>query len=1243
MFTTEVQVSVTTSSFLLYNHLLLIAGSAAPASAAAIALRLSSDPSSSDVTTNPFDVTVRNGLGQALMQCEAPTLAVSLREVLGAPSPPPPMPPAPPLQPPMATFGDGLDIEALLNASAPALTVAGRLLRHPATKAAISTAAAVTVGLTVGVSVGSAVAASAAASAGGAAAGGAAGTGGGGGVAGLVPALFGAQRLAMYGGLLSPPPDDVAAAASPPSDWTMGRLGFGRSFFHQSAAGAAVAGSASPTTNATTAAATAVPATGRLRLLQEMQGDTHEMYAGGLHEKEDEDGVGPVQFGLMVTLADAVCSAAVGLVVVISLHLMLLLGWSRLVNRGYYREVRRITPVETPVRLPSGGGGDAPPRGDTDEPGSPPSPLRVAQGMAKRLVAPSRGVRVAPVPAPRGMRAPNLPPLKEEAYSASAVSERMNAKARQRQARAKEEQEKINELIAKKRMEHSQKLNETKFAEEQAQRTRLLEEEKEINRRIASRDAIQNENTMPTPDEGGGEGGGEVEEAVAAVKEEEEEEEMSGAADGREEPPTPPPSPPEAERDGPEGGEAIDADGAKEEGAKEDGVKGGSISEQAGEASTTEGGEVAEGASVAMEAEGSLATNATEPTIAAASDAPTPAAAAKAAATDTAAAVDAPTAADRDDEVTLIDLGAEIALPPPPLPLNPKALVHPPDLQAKSSARKIAWGSQWEATRGGGAKMEDDHGGGPQVAQNTPRGSHLAFTNAKPPFRPLPAVLVWPVPESIAVMLFMPGVVTAASAVLAAWVADLSISISAKLLSVAALYGCLIFLVYEERRLAAFSRAHRAVCWVPSKEPTKLSQVDDPLLWLCARHHLLRPYSRELGEFQPPSDQLEPARTERLISHALTPPWRWRSSWWCPSGSVYRCTSDSLDSLGHWLGSSSGATAVGMRFLLVLTVLQAALAALSGFLSAHPAVRMDGGAFLAPTALIALQLFGMLWASFLIGGARDRVMGAALTLCFLLEIIAMSLLLLSSLLATEAAAAGREQGDYKGLSDALRLAAVSVPVLQAAVYVPLARSLYDAAVLTTGYWVARKQGEDKEERPKDEEEGSAEAEAERKAAAEGAAAEVAAAEAAAELEAAKREAAEREESERAAAEMAAQRAAARREAEAAVQTAMAIRDAKATAAAKATADVAKIEEDVKEMAIKLVDLELSSSSAMARHKKLQAEAEVARMEAQSAAADVALRELRLRELQEEAKRRGGEIMGHEAAPQRLTAGPSMLQ
>ena len=1157
VYTTEVRVVVSTASYSMYAHLMqLTRRPSAPASSATATDPLASEAnslrgassndgmgtggssggggdgsggggggsSSSAATARPFSLVVHNARNQPHVQCERPFLAGASRALVDAPSPPPPQPPhipSPPFPPPLVAFGDDLDVTSFVNVSAPAVAVLGSLLSTPTARAAVSTAAAVTVGLTLGLGVGASVAASVGAGAAGSAAAGAGGAAGGGAAAGLVPALFGAQRLSMYGGLSGTPPPAAEAggaggAGGPPSDWTLGRLGIGSSLV-LAANGYSNGGAGIEEPNAILRRQRQLGAASSNTTLQLPAGPTS------------------VAIAAEATLVDALCSALVIVTAVTAVHLLLLHVWSRLLNRRYYLATGRVPPFER--WRAKGNLNRIHPAPEADlAPAASPAPA----------ATPTRTLR-PPKLSTRMSRPPELPPLRPEAYSAEAVAARLAEKAAHRQARARDEQARINQRIAAKaaewaarqRNQGGQSNQPREGVEEEGRPAAPPAEtggEEDIGAGTAPSPPVPAEHVAsppPSPPEDGT--------APAAAP-------LSAAAPATDSPPaaTPPPPPAAAADSGPV---AVPEDG--------------------------------------------------EPQPHPQPQPPPP-----------------PPPEDEDEDVVLMELDEENPSPPPP-PVG--------GLGASTPPPRIAWGSQWEATRGSTAKVT------PKV---NPAGTSPAEVltledgGGDARFRPLPAVLAWPVPESICTLLCLPGVVGASSAVVGAWTGGLPVGTPFRLLALAGLYLSLLFLAYEGARLAVFSRARRATCWVPTREPADAAAVRDPLLGALARGGLLRPYARELGAYVAPAeDSAEPARTERLLELALTPPSRWRWGWWRPSRSTSRCAGDELLALQHWLGGSSGGTPVGMGFLYVLACLQAAIAACSGLLSTHPLGRTAAGGLLAPSALIALQLFGALWASFLVAAARDRLAGAALSLCFVLECLALCLLLLSSLLAEDSAAAAA-QGDYQSLGTALSVAATAVPLLQAAVYVPLARALYDAFLALLSCLVRRPFSEDLLEVPQaasasgpsgcgdqDPKQAAASASAilpaknddeqEKEEAAKQA--EAARAALAAEAEA---------EAEAKAAQLRAQAAAAQAEAEEAVREAIALREAKESAAAKVAARAAKMEEEIHLMTMQLVDLEMASTSAMEDHRQLKEKATAAEAEARAAADDLALRELRLRELVE---------------------------
>ena len=1122
--TTEVTLAVSTPSYSLSQALITLASYADPAS----------------VSRN-LSIEILNDNGQVLSQCEPMRLAGASRTVVAAPSPPPPAPPEPPSlpfppsPPPLIELGMGLIASSLVNKSSPSLAVLGQAINLPSVKATVASVAVVTVAISAGVRVATSILAGTAASTAGSAAGAA------GGAAGALPALMGCQRFALYGRLSGVPEDDELAA-DPPGDWTMGQLGLGRSLF----------GTGQGRMNSSAAGNQSDELSGVVRRRQlQISNESAE----GDEARSPLAGVTPVAVGLSVTLADTVCSAMVVLAVVTALHLLLLIGWTRIVNRNYYAVPlpKQAKPLAPASRSPTAASAVA--SATAVAASASLAAIASTQLATRRLFSSLRRVHPAPssayLPAPasaslghpssssRNSESPSAAQPDEEASSEFAPTDAPSA-AREAKDKEEKEEKKLDPSAAP----------------------------------SASDDAEDDAGSAPVSAPATGQAS-----ALASAL-------ASAPASATASAPTPPPSPPNELAESPANGSA---------------------SEPA----------VVEGAALAN-----------------------PPASEDAAITvkevESAANGDGDGLA--DGEVVELELGEGVRTPPS----------QSAQLSGLHTSR-VAWAERMppDSTPSLPAEATQPDLSGLSVAA---RLKAVAASKKPPPtFRRLPTSLAWPVPEAITLLCFTPGIVSASSAVLGALVGGLAIGTSAVVLALMSLCLIAIFLGYEGVRLSRFSRRHRARCWVPAHEPTRTADVSDPLLRLLARWRMLGPHSRELGAFLPPSvDGEEPLRTERALEHAFHSLRPWQYS--CPRRKVRVAAAatsaegetatppdaplhsrhgsragDEFDSLQHWLGISSGGAAVSMRFALVLTLVQCLVAALGGLVYALPWAQTSGGGLLAPCVLIVLQMFGALWCSFLVAGANDRLTGATLCLCFCFECLALCLVLLSSLLASESASAA-EAGDVHGFGLALRVATAAPPLLQLSIYVPLLNSLYDA--VARGWAILNERQRQRAalavrvQRPRGlsrpglrlDSRGQlwqtvSEAVLDQHTEEAMTSTAVALVARAVADDAAAKEAAER----------AANELVARAEAEEAVKTAIALREAKETAAAAAALEAERMEKEVLEMSMRLADLELASKQAIATHRRLKSEQATAEAVAKSAAADVALREIKARRREEAAK------------------------
>ena len=350
----------------------------------------------------------------------------------------------------------------------------------------------------------------------------------------------------------------------------------------------------------------------------------------------------------------------------------------------------------------------------------------------------------------------------------------------------------------------------------------------------------------------------------------------------------------------------------------------------------------------------------------------------------------------------------------------------------------------------------------------------------QPPYRSLPATLLWPNPEVLVFLVFSAGLVEAASSVLGGLAGGIPMPASSIALACVCLLMVLAFLVSQARRLVRFHTLYAEECWMALDRPEERAAMDDPLLALL---HRICPccvplLSREKGVFiMPEQDVSEPQRTELALAEAFN----------CGLGFRRRIAraffgrklghyanadkmtaGKRLERLHVWLGDGTASRA-GIGFQLARVLVQLGLAFTTGFLFAHPYNLTDSG----QKARLGLMMTLMLCASLFTaaGTANDMHNGLAIAISYALEGSAIACLIASvvvvdsgehnapaalmntSSLLANASAAGGSEGAEAGakrlacVTQALQLSMTSALLLQASLFVPLALRVYDALVV----------------------------------------------------------------------------------------------------------------------------------------------------------------------------------------------------
>mmetsp|Transcript_55157 Transcript_55157/g.144819 ORF Transcript_55157/g.144819 Transcript_55157/m.144819 type:complete len:579 (+) Transcript_55157:80-1816(+) len=322
----------------------------------------------------------------------------------------------------------------------------------------------------------------------------------------------------------------------------------------------------------------------------------------------------------------------------------------------------------------------------------------------------------------------------------------------------------------------------------------------------------------------------------------------------------------------------------------------------------------------------------------------------------------------------------------------------------------------------------------------------------KPRFTALPQTLVFPNVEVLTIALFTSGIIECAAAIIGAHAGG-GIEIEAWELIMAwiSMVGTFGFYIQQTYALLHFYRHHAKDLWVPVDEPASVGEIEDPIYAVvggardCLRLKRLKLRTRELGEFVPPDeDEEEPGKTERALWRAFTCGF---DQWII--GKRRTRVGDQMVMLTLWMSDSSGWGRPGVLYLLVQTWLQLFISLWVGLLFAHPFAPTSPGVRTQLYVITALLFLAFVWT---IGGtANDKLEGYNTGLVYGLECFVSMLMLASNILAERA---GDNQED---LEFALSLAEICVQVLLLSIFVPIALTVYDAAIVPLAR-IMRKQG-----------------------------------------------------------------------------------------------------------------------------------------------------------------------------------------
>lgn len=153
-------------------------------------------------------------------------------------------------------------------------------------------------------------------------------------------------------------------------------------------------------------------------------------------------------------------------------------------------------------------------------------------------------------------------------------------------------------------------------------------------------------------------------------------------------------------------------------------------------------------------------------------------------------------------------------------------------------------------------------------------------------------------------------------------------------------------------RLVYFYFRHLSKSWRAAAKPNSFDEVVDPCVAVlhCVTRRLL--WAREQGSFEPPAaEAIEPARTEDALRRAFT---------FGITCHQRLKTGPALDSLAIWLDDASGSWR-GLYYIFFTTILQLAIAVLTGITYPMSWARTDEGQKVLLSCLVATQFSCAAW------------------------------------------------------------------------------------------------------------------------------------------------------------------------------------------------------------------------------------------------------------------------------------------
>jgi len=253
-----------------------------------------------------------------------------------------------------------------------------------------------------------------------------------------------------------------------------------------------------------------------------------------------------------------------------------------------------------------------------------------------------------------------------------------------------------------------------------------------------------------------------------------------------------------------------------------------------------------------------------------------------------------------------------------------------------------------------------------------------------------------------------------------------STALTVSALVMAALFSFHLSEIWTLRR---FRRKWHDACWQPGDPPQTNAEVDDPILALLGRLHILRPTLRGRGGYEPPEeDCVEPARTERALARVFG------CRFWRYCGGREERGGDVLETLPMWLDDAN--CRKGIYYVAVQTGLQLGIATLTGLLYANPWQLTEPGGKTVAILLVCSQAALVLWV--LQHTSNDVFTQLDTLIGFTFELVATCLVLASNFLAG---------GGDEAIATSLQMAGVSADLLLWSAFVPMFFTAYDSFVV----------------------------------------------------------------------------------------------------------------------------------------------------------------------------------------------------